>query len=234
MDFTPRKMVYEELTPVMAKELIKESGGTISKRGNLCTVRCEVLPQPLDDDIEKVLMAAAISGDRELSRELARKYPVPKIVPGATTHSEIRFRALRHILAEDSKGIAEAVKNLADGYPVDFPPERIEFPIGVACGDVKRLINGMKSINTRFRGIWNPKRVQDWYDKRQARLAERGRAMLPFEKVLDGERSNLVGLRWLLSTWALAFLNIARWHGMKSPFDMPKLFSEWIPLELCT
>lgn len=234
MDFTRREITWDELTPKSAEQLIAEYGGRMTKQGATRTVKSKVMPQPLVHDVEKVLMAAAISGDRSLARKLARGYPVPKVVPKVTAQFEIRFRALRHVLADDRRAADEAAEHLEDGYPTDFPPDRIELPLGVLRTDPALLATGMKRITTRFAGMWDVDRVRKWYDKRVVAAKSRGRAMPPFEKQLDLERANLIGLKWLLSTWALAFLSAARWRGITAPFDQAKLFSEWIPLELCS
>ena len=55
-----------------------------------------------------------------------------------------------------------------------------------------------------------------------------------WEDMLNEVRSFLINMKWILSPFALAFLNIAAWRGMTSPFDQPELFSEWIPLSLAS
>lgn len=52
------------------------------------------------------------------------------------------------------------------------------------------------------------------------------------EKMLDVLRGDLISQRWLISTFALAYLNVAAWRGMEPPFGQPQAFSEWVSLSL--
>jgi hypothetical protein len=51
--------------------------------------------------------------------------------------------------------------------------------------------------------------------------------------MLNDVRKFLMDMNWIISPYALAYLNVARWRGVTDIFEQPELFSEWIPLSLC-
>jgi hypothetical protein len=77
----------------------------------------------------------------------------------------------------------------------------------LAPAKLRRLFQKAEAFEPHYRGTW--------------------------EQMLTEARRSLVSMKWLLSPYALAYLNIAAWRGTPAAFDQPKLFSEWIPLPLC-
>jgi len=137
-------------------------------------------------------------------------------------------------MAGDERQAAQLTKKLRAGYPIDFPPPLIEFPLGVVRKDASLLLQGLKALNTRFKGRWDEKSWRQRYEKLLAKKSGRRFWQPPsWDEFLNQARKDLCSLHWLLSPFALAFLNVAAWRGMKSPFDQPKAFSEWVPLSLC-
>jgi hypothetical protein len=181
-------------------------------------------------------MCAAIGGDRELCRRLALAYQLHIFQPQRTGHAPVGLWVIRHLFAGDEKSATQACAlfNDALGDPIDFPPCRFEIVFGILRRDPALIVEGMRRVNIRFESRWDVKRVRAWYDKQTSPTRRVNRRLPSFNEVLEGDGQTLVSFGWVLSTWALGLLNLARWHGMKSPFDQPKLFSEWIPLELCT
>src|SRR5262249_8230750 len=128
-------------------------------------VRFKTIPQPFQSDVlEEALPCAAISGDMQLARRLARAYKMPPRDYG----SNALYAVLRHLLADDDNAALAVVQRLESskaGYAADWPPELAEFPIGVARNDPKLLIQGLKKLNTRFKGRWDEKTWRARYDK---------------------------------------------------------------------
>jgi hypothetical protein len=201
----------------------------VSKIGREYHVRYKARPQPLYSEvINEALVCAAISNDPALARRLARGY---KVNPRDPLNEDNRHLILRHLLAGDDSAAAEVAKRLRPGYPSDWPPELIEFPLGVVNGDPKLLAKGLRKLKARFRSRWDQRRWRAKY--RKLTSGPRPRFRGSWEEMRDEARQFLISMNWLLSPYALAFLNVAAWRGVKSPFDQPELFSEWVPLSLC-
>jgi hypothetical protein len=228
MDFKPRVYV-DDLgdSPALANKMKEAYNAKVTKVGRDYSVRYKAIPQPLQDEVlEQALVCAAISGDAALAKRLATAYKLRPYDMDADA-----FFVLRHLLAEDDDAAAEIAKRLRPGYPADWPPELIEFPLGVLRQDPKLLAKGLRTLNTRFKGRWDQRRWRARFDKITAGPRPRFRGT--WEDMLKDVRRFLISMKWLLSPYALAFLNVAAWRGMTSPFDQPKLFSEWVPLSLC-
>jgi hypothetical protein len=230
IDFSPRTF---ELnlgdSPKLAQQLEDALNAKVTKIGRDFHVKYKARPQPLYlEGMEDALVCAAISGDRKLATRLAKAYEGNDSDP---LHNNRRYVVLRNLLAEDDVAAAGVAKQLRPGYPADWPPELIEFPIGVVKRDGRLLRKGLRTLNTRFKGRWNRQRWRARYEKMNSGPKPRYRGT--FEEMLPEVRQFLVSMNWLLSPYALAFLNIAAWRGMESPFDRPEMFSEWTPLSLC-
>jgi hypothetical protein len=177
-------------------------------------------------------MIAAIAGDQELAKEFASSYRV-RPSSQVVRQFEIRNVILRHVLAEDHEGLTALATKLKPGYPADYPPALIELPLGVINRDVEMVCGAVRKLGTAMRNKWDVKKHRAWYDKRVAKYGTTGwRSPGTWEQCLANTKGALVGGHWVLSWWALAWLNIARWHGMSKVFDDGKIFSEWIPAEL--
>jgi hypothetical protein len=236
VDFRPRTFQSEPDEWGNLKEaseaVARFDGKIIEKQGNRYRWRWRAIPQPWRDDVQQAFECAAISGDRELAERIASAYP---LYPAhqITNRVEVREAILRHLLAGDDHQAEQLSRRLAHGYDLDFPQQRIELPQGVVRRNSAKLRVGIKAINTRFNTKWDERPLRN----RQERLAAQPRAAwakkdFEWERFADRARSSLAGLRWLNSTWALAFLNIAAWRGITKIFDQPKLFSRWVPLDL--
>jgi hypothetical protein len=231
MNFAPR--VYEEQLgdmPAYARQLKAAFGAKVTKVGRDYFVKYRATPEPMQTEVlEQALVCAAISGDRDLARRMAKAY---KIRPVPSEPRDVRYRILRHLLAEDDKAAALAAKGLSAGYAADWPPELVEFPRGVIKHDAALLAAGIRQLNTRMKGRWTIKQWRDRFERITA--GKRPRFKGTWDDMMKDVRQFLISMKWLTSPHALAYLNVAAWRGMKSPFDKPKLFSEWIPLALCT
>lgn len=230
MDFKPR--VYEiELgdSPRLATELKNAFSAKVTRMGRELHATFKARPQPLSQEVlHEALVCAAISHDPVLAKRLAKGYEVNPVDP---LWGDDRYVILRHLLAEDDQAASEVAKRLRPGYPADWPPELIEFPLGVLRRDPKLLAKGLRTLNTRFKGRWDVRRWRARYEKLTSGPRPRYRGT--WDDMLNEVREFLISMKWLLSPYALALLNVAAWRGMASPFDQPKLFSEWVPLSLC-
>jgi hypothetical protein len=189
------------------------------------------LSRPLWPYMPKVWMIAAVSGDAELARRVAEPYRLDE--PHQLNSTDAREMILRHALAGDRKGERAFAQRLKPGYGADFPPEVIEFPLGVIRNDPKTVLAGVKAVTTRFKGKWDLKKTRARYDKWAEKLGTKGRwSAGTWDEVLDQTRKNFFSYNFVFSWWALAWLNVARWRGMDDVFRDPKAFSEWVPLSL--
>ena len=230
MDFKPR--TYEiELgdSPRLAADLKAGFKAKVTKVGREYHVKYRARPQPLSHEVlHEALICAAISHDPVLAKRLAKGYDFNPVDP---MWGDDRFMILRHLLAEDDRAAADIAKRLKPGYPADWPPELIEFPLGVLRRDPKLLAKGLRTLNARFKGRWDVRRWRARYEKITSGPRPRYRGK--WEDMLKDVRGFLISMKWILSPYALAFLNVAAWRGMTSPFDQPRLFSDWVPLSLC-
>jgi hypothetical protein len=224
MDFTPQEHYYQLTQPSTAQRMVDSYGAEVVKEGRILHVRYTTIQQPLSIDIPKVWMCAAICGDRDLARKVAAGYQL-RSSDQINSQFAVREGMLRHLLAEDMDQAQALAAKLIDGYPSDFPPERIEFPLGIVNKNVALILEGVKAVTARFKGMWDVKKYEKWHEKNA-----RNR---PWKQTLDRTRRDLVGMKWVMSLWAVAFLNIAHWHGMDEVFADKSLFSEWVPIELC-
>jgi hypothetical protein len=172
-------------------------------------------------------MCAAVSGDRDLARQLAQAYPVHD-PHQMNAQCEIREAILRHLLADDDERASQLAARLEDDYPTGTPPQRIEFPRGVVENDGALILSGINTMTAKFKPMWDEKKYRKWHEKQMVR-----RPRLTWEHVLEDARRDLVSSHWVVSLWAVAFLNIARWRGLNSVFSNKNAFSEWVPLTLC-
>lgn len=219
--------------PSYASELKQKYSAKITKKktadGPEYRARYRSIPEPFQFEVlEQVLPCAAICGDQMLARRLARGYRVEK--PHQTDFTTARYVVLSHLLAGDDASAMEMAKRMKPGYLSAFPPPLIEFPLGVVRNDPKLLLKGVKAMSTRFKGRWDERKLQQICDKAMSNPAMRW--VRTREKMLDMVRGDLISQRWLLSTFALAYLNVAAWRGMEPPFGQPEAFSEWVPLSL--
>jgi len=187
--------------------------------------------RPLNIDFHnRVLFAAALCGDRDLARRIARTYPIDP-VDGETPQFRLRTTILHMLLADEDDLAANASEFLTDGYSIDFPPQRIEFPLGVVKRDASVIVGAMKALKTRFNGKWTPKKYEAFHARRLAEYKRKPRGPAPtWEQSLEKVGRELISFGWGLSVWALAFLNIAHWRG--TTIDDERAYSEWIPLGL--
>jgi hypothetical protein len=184
--------------------------------------------RPLELEVHRdLLFAAAISGDRDLARRIARAYPIGA-VDDQTRQYRVRPMILHMLLAEEDDLAAKTIAFLTDGYPIDFPPNRIEFPLGVVRRDASVILAAMKGIKTRFNGRWTPKKYEAFHAERVADYKREPCGPAPtWEQSLAQAGKRLISFGWGLSVWALAYLNIAHWRGMT--IDDERAFSEWVP-----
>ena len=233
MDFTPtEKHIEGGMTPSDAKDLAERFGGTWWKAGgNYAGVRYWSMPQPHRLVMPRVWMIAALSGDAELARRVAEPYRLNEA--HRLEVFDTREMILRHVLAGDREGERAFAAALKPGYPVDFPPDVIELPLGVIRNDPKTVLAGVKAVTTRFKGKWDLKKTRARYDKWAEKAGTKGRwSADTWDEVLDQTRKNFFNFNFVFSWWALAWLNVARWRGMDGVFRDPKAFSEWVPLSL--
>ena len=220
-------------TPSRAKELIESNRGEIIERQGQ-HVRCRWLerPSPMLLEFHKALECAAISGDRELARAVAASYELER-VDQLKTQFEIRPAMLRHLLAGEEPQANSLAKKLEKGYVADFPPDLIEFPLGALNKDASLLADGIRALTTKLNNQWNRKKWEKKHADLVARSKGRRRQPPGLNDFLRKVGRELVGLRWMSSSWAFAFLNVASWRGVGGLFEQETLFSDWFPLELC-
>jgi hypothetical protein len=234
MHFRPR--IYEGETPSSrtARNFKTRFGAVIKPRwsrdyhASVFHYRYKARPQPLQLDVlERVLPSAAIAGDFKLARRLARGYKANPFDDESNRHM-----ILRHLLAEDDKSAAALAKGLEGGSMAGFPPEPIEFPLGVIRNDPKLLLKGVRRVATAAPAMFR----EDRYRGELRRIAARKSRLRPtptWAQTLDSARSMLVFRGWLLPVYAVAYLNVARRRGIPLPFDDARLFDEFVPAELC-
>jgi len=227
LNFTPREYKFTLTQPSVAKELVEAFQGEMTQEGRTYHVRYLAKPQAFSLDMPYVWMCAAIAGDRDLARQVAQAYQLHE-PHQMRAQFEIREAILRHLLADDDDSAAALTARLEDGYPTGQTPQRIEFPRGVVEKDEALILNGIKTITAKFETMWDEKKYRKWHEKQMAR-----RPKLTWEQVLEDARRDLVSSYWVVSWWAVAFLNVARWRCLESVFSNKKAFSEWVPLELC-
>ncbi len=234
MDFSEAPCRIERTRPSSAKQLADQFGGRWWQMSEqLAGVEFLCAKQPQREVMPLLWMMAAVSGERDLAREVATAY---KLHPPAqiSAGSEMREAILRYALAEDREAEETLAAKLQPGYSSDFPPMLIEFPLGVIRGDSEMLLKAVSQAGTKLKAKWDVKKWRAKHDELVAKGAARGR---PHEKTWELEfdwcRQLMVSRHWIFSWWGLAWLNIARWRGMDVVFQSPKAFSEWAPLSLC-
>ncbi len=230
LDFSPRTFRGERMLPSAAKRAVEQHGGKWWKADQYYAgAEWSEMNQPLGLDIERLWLMVAVAGDRDLAHTLAAGYRVPEAsVLRADDKYLVRRYILRHALADDRISEAALVGMLLPGYAAGQPQELIEFPIAVSRGDDALLQRAVKKTSTTFRGKWDVKKMRAWFEKRAHR-----QSIGTWEQVIERQKLALLNYHWVLSWWALAWLNIARWRGMTSIFQQPKSFSEWVPMALC-
>lgn len=104
------------------------------------------------------------------------------------------------------------------------PPQRRELAEGVLRGDAKLVRAGLKATSVRFKKAWT---LKTWCTP--AQLKYYGTAA----RIVPDVCRRLISHHWLLSNWAVGWMSLA-WHrGLTGAFGEPKLFSSWVPWELC-
>lgn len=234
MDFSLAHNRVERLRPSSAKQLADQFGGRWWKISEqLAGVEFWCAKQPLREEMPLVWMMAAVSGDRDLAKEVTTAYKLHAPAQ-ISAGNEMREAILRYALAEDREAEEALAAKLESGYSSDFPPMLIDFPLGVLRGDTELLLKAVGQAGTKFKAKWDVNKWRTKHDELVAKGAARGR---PHEKTWEQEfdwcLQLMVSRHWLVSWWALAWLNIARWRGMDVVFQSPKAFSEWVPLSLC-
>lgn len=218
------------LLPSDAKRTAEQHGGRWWKADqHYAGAEWSQMNQPLGPNVERLWLLAAVAGERDLAHTLAAGYRVPDAnVLRAEEKHLIRRYTLRHALADDRAAEATLVKMLLPGYMAGFPQELIEFPLAVNQGDEVLLQLAVKRTSTTFKGKWDLKKMQAFYDKRSHR-----KSFGTWEQMIERTKGELLNHHWIISWWALAWMNIARWRGMTAAFENDKLFSEWVPKSLC-
>jgi hypothetical protein len=175
---------------------------------------------------------AALSNDEKLARSAATSMHEPVCSLGP--RSDLGEAILHCALAGDSEGEVFLAKQLHPGYPVDFPPKLIEFPLGVVQRDPSLILEGVRKAGQKFRGKWDEKKHRAWYEKRQPRSPGRPHPNGTWEQLVERTKRDLFSLHWIFSWWSIAWLVIARQRGLTQVFEGKnrKLFSEWVPAEL--
>jgi hypothetical protein len=221
--------------PTVVREVYREIAATwesvIAAMDFSLTYPSGARVRPLNIEFHNyVLFATALCGDRDLARRIARAYPIDP-VDGQTPQFRLRTAILHMLLADEDDLARNAIEFLSDGYPIDFPPERIELPLGVVRRDASLIFDAMKAIKTRFNGKWTPKKYEAYHARRVADYKRKPRGPAPtWEESLQKVGKELISFGWGLSVWSLAFLNIAHWRGMT--LDNERAYSEWVPLAL--
>lgn len=224
LDFSARLFRGERMLPSAAKRAAEKHGGRWWQTDQYsCGAEWSEMNQPLRLDIMKLWLVAAISGDRELALRVTAPYRTP-----ANPSESLRLYILRHALADDRIAESELVKLLRPGYAKGEPKLLIEFPIAVHRGDEEMLRKAVKTTSASFVRTWDVERMRAWFEKRV-----HSRSTGTWEQVIERTKLDLLSSNWVISWWALAWLNIARWRGMTSIFRQPSLFSEWVPRALC-
>ena len=93
------------------------------------------------------------------------------------------------------------------------------------------LIKAVKKMTTSFKGKWDVRKWRAWYKKRKE-AGNNWRLPKSWKECERTTMRDLFNYGWVVSWWALAWLNVARWRGMNDVFEQEKIFSPWIPLEL--
>ena len=227
LDFSPRTFEGVTNSAKEAERYVEQFDANVENRGGEFRYRYVTVPEHFLTQFADALIAAAISGDLALAQRLAKAYPTPPVTRGW-------FSVLRHVLAGDMTAASIACQSLKPGYSSDWPPALIEFPQGVVLADPALLVKGLKTLNTRMKGMWGEKKWRTRHEKLKAGAIKRfsRRSAPTWDEMLRGVRDHLVAMRWILGEHALAFLNVASCRGMTSPFDQPKRFSQWVPLSL--
>ena len=188
---------------------------------NYETVTVNVKRQPAQFEMHDALIAALIAWDFGAARSMANDYHLQPAVKGAGPN---HFAVLREAILGHTDGALAFLENIPDGYASDYPPARRELAEGVIRRDAKLVKEGLKATSTRFKTAW---KLKTYCTAAKLRRYGSATAMLP------DIYSHLVGMRWTMGDWAIAWMSLA-WHrGMKEAFDEPSLFSEWVPWELC-
>jgi hypothetical protein len=232
IDWTPRAERHEQIARGDAEAYRSAFKACLTGIGNYRAVAYKCVPQPYDPG--EILQCAAMSGDADLARRIARSYrtltPAQAHVDGST-----KYCVLRELLAGREKVASEHAKYPATGYSIDSPPDRVEFPLGVLRGDAKLVLSGLKAIKTRYQTAWDIGRLKRRHAAVTAQFAaRRNLANAPtWDEFANRARQELVGMKWMLSTWAIAFLNVARWRGLNAVFANQSAFCEWVPYTLC-
>ena len=170
---------------------------------------------------------AAASGDLGLAGTVA-----------ATSHGQMPSHANTAILRAALVGETEAEKELAGqlkaAYTADFPPQLIELPQGVIERDPARIVEGVRKIGARFAAKWDPQKHRAYYEKRQPKVPGKRHPNGTWEQFMETTKGHLFGLHWILSWWAIAWLQLARHRGLAEVFEAKnrKVFSEWVPFEM--
>lgn len=229
------KIVYEEdgLRPSDAKELAETHGGRWWKAsGQYAGVEYRTIDQPFFKNAFEIWLLAAVSGDRERAKKVSEPYGVPN-APQLDAQYEIRETILRHALADDGAGECDLAEKLTPGYPSGMAPNLNEFPLGVIRRDSKMVISAVKKTTTRYKGTWDLNALRKAYEKKYGPEDGHYPPAMSWDEWHESGKSNLISYSWIISWWALAWLNIARWRGMDAVFENEKIFSEWVPLSLC-
>jgi len=234
-DFSPKKIYVEDgMRPSDAREMAESHGGTWWKvSGQYAGVEVETINQPFETIVHWIWMFAAVSGKQDLARQAACLYQLPPSKRLAS-RDEKRKAILRHALAEDETGIGAFIDQLESGYPAGWPPMVIDFPIGVLKDEPETVLAAVKSVSSKFKSKWDLKKLRRAYERRYGPHDGHYPPSVSWEEWHESSKSAYFGDHWVLAWWALAWLNIARWRGMDGVFENEKVFSEWIPYELCS
>ena len=113
----------------------------------------------------------------------------------------------------------------------DFPPEPIEFPLGVVRHDQALLLKGVRRVATAAAPMFREQRYRRGFQRLAARKS-RLRPPPTWEQAIESARSALVTRGWLLPVYALAYLNVAAHRGIPLPAGDANRFNEFVPAAL--
>lgn len=185
------------------------------------TVRVRIREQPALQEMEDALKSALIAWDFESAEQLASGYQLRPAVKGDPPN---RFGVLREAVLGNTKSAMTFVRNLPKGHDPDFPPEHRELADGIISGNAELVRAGLKATSTRFKTAWTLKTYNT-----PARLKRAG----TLENMIPHIRAHLIGHKWLMSDWGIAWMSLAWKRGMREAFSDPSLFFEWLPWQLC-
>ncbi|MCA9094510.1 MAG: ankyrin repeat domain-containing protein [Planctomycetaceae bacterium] len=177
--------------------------------------------QPNPYAVENALTCALIAQDWELADLLAKEIPLPLSVDERNTMS---LSLLRYTVLDQKENVLERLK-IYSAHPqgIDFAPRRSDFAVAVVERNGELLAKALKATIQSFRRKWDLKKYAT--PKKLAIFGSR-------EELTKDAAWQLVGMRWVYSSWAVAMICLAGRFGIEIP-KTPQSYSDFVPCELC-